>query len=107
MSDPSGPAPSTDARLQASHDRRAKFEQLAYSAAIAIVLATAIILLFGIAYPPPAPDTKLADWGATIVSRARDAVPVLFTLLSALGVGTGITLTRGHMDARLDRGGDQ
>lgn len=89
--------------LQASHEARKGFEQLAYNAVIAIILCAAVILLFGIVFPPPPPDTKLADWGAAIVARETQAVPVLLTLLCSLAGALGITLTRGAHDARLDK----
>lgn len=91
-----------DGRLQASHEQRSRFERLAYNAALGIVVAAATILVFGIAWPPPVPDTKMADWGAAIVHKSNEAVPVLLTLLGVLLGGVATTLTRGHMDARLD-----
>ena len=94
--------PGTEGRLDASHSGRARFENLAYILALGVILATALVVLFGIAYPPPAPDTKIADWGASIVSRANTSVPIIMTLLGALIGYTGVTLTRGHLDAAID-----
>ncbi|MDE1867541.1 MAG: hypothetical protein KGI08_07525 [Thaumarchaeota archaeon] len=88
-------------QILASHNSRLTFEQFAYSAMIGTIVALAVIVLFGIVYPPPAPDIKVADWGAAIVSRAKDSVDVFLTLFGSLAGGTGITLFRGHMDARL------
>jgi len=93
---------STPSHIDASHAQRSKFEQAIYYVATGIVTAFAVVLLFGVAFPPPAPDLKVADWGASIVSRASQAAPVLMVLLGALASWLGISLTRGAHDAKLD-----
>lgn len=92
-------------RLHSSHVRRARFEAWATMAAVGIVLAAAIILLVGIALPPPPQGLPSAvDWGRAIVDRSKESSPVLLTLLGSLAGMLGITLTRGHMDARITEG---
>jgi hypothetical protein len=94
-------------RLQASHDLRRRFETVAYVAGGGIVIAVCTLLVVGIAMPPPAhcaPATACVappDWGAAIVAKAQAAKDVLLDLILALGGWTGVTLARGHMDARL------
>lgn len=102
-------------RLQASHDVRRKFETAAYILGGGIIAATMTLIVVGSAMPPPTPCSSavstcvpVADWGASIIARIRDCKDTLLDLLMALGGWTGITLARGHLDARLpDRKDDQ
>lgn len=105
----------TEDRLQASHDLRRRFETVAYVAGGGIIIAVCILVAIGIAMPPPVQCAPAAaaciappDWGAAIVSKALRAKDVLLDMVLALGGWTGVTLARGHMDARLPpQGGGQ
>lgn len=90
--------PTIHDRLDASHSSRKRFEDIAYMVALSTVMAFCIILLFGIAFPPPTPNTVARDWGASIVSRANTAWPDLLAALGALGAWLGLTLGRGAYD---------
>lgn len=95
-------AKSVNERLTISHDSRQRFQTIAYVVALVVVLLFCFILLFGILYPPPPPDLKVADWGASIVARAVTAWPALLAALGVLGAWLGMTLGRGAHDAALD-----
>lgn len=96
------PAKTTAERTTGSHDSRRMFQTIGYNVSVVAVMFFCAILLFGIAYPPPAPNTNLADWGASIVARASAAWPALLAALGALGGLIGLTLTRGAYDAKLE-----
>lgn len=95
-----------DARLQGSHDRRRAFETFVYIAISGITIAVATLIVIGIAMPPPAQCAPAAacvapaDWGRAIVDKAQISIGPLFDILCVLGGMAGITLTRGHFDAR-------
>ena len=95
-------------RLQASHDVRRKFETAAYIVGGGIIVTVTLLTVVGIAMPPPSPCAPsistcvpVSDWGASIIGRVKECKDVLLDFLMALGGWTGITLARGHMDARL------
>jgi hypothetical protein len=93
---------SGDERATGSHDSRQTFQTIGYNVAVSVVLGFCIILLFGIAYPPPKPNMNLADWGAAIVARAAQAWPSLLAGLGALSGLIATTLARGAYDAKLE-----
>lgn len=98
----SNPGKPVQGRLTASHLSRQSFQNIAYVIALGVVLAFCLILLFGIVFPPPAANTNVADWGASIVARAVSAWPALLAALGVLGAWLGLTLGRGAHDAALD-----
>lgn len=109
MSEQENPSPN---RLQASHDSRRRFQNAAYAVGLGVIIAASLILLFGIAYPPPSPCAAnvptcvpVADWGAAIVTKAKDASFVLDGLLGILGLWITGTLVRGGFDAKIGKGG--
>ena len=107
--------PDKNDRLQASHDRRKQFETLAYFAGGGAMIAAVYLYLAGAVMPPPAPClpssencVRTVDWGASICKRLLDGWPLLLAATGALASWTGLTLARGHMDARLPQNqGDQ
>ena len=108
------PQNAAEGRLQASHDLRRRFETAAYIAGGGIIFAVCTLVVIGIAVPPPvhcAPDAAACiappDWGAAIVAKAKDAKDLLLDMLVALSGFAGVTLARGHMDARLPDGEDK
>ena len=99
------------AAMDDSHKSRLRFQNIAYFACGSIVIVAALVTIVGVALPPPIPCipgahdcVSVADWGASIVSRMKDASSVLFELLTALGGFAGLTLARGHMDQRIQGG---
>jgi fumarate reductase subunit D len=100
MSDPAKPA----GPLAESHAQRSRFQGIAYNAALSVIICAAVMVLIGIALPPPALDTKAGDWGLAIVQKSVAAVPVFLALLGTLGAWLGLTLARGAHDARLGDG---
>jgi hypothetical protein len=91
-----------DARLQASHDIRSKFEKYALSLLLTLLVAYVLIMLAGVVWRPAGPHA--ADWGSLIVQRAVAIKDSILTVCESLASVLGITMTRGHFDARLTRG---
>lgn len=96
------PVKTTEARATASHDSRRTFQTIGYNVSVTVVMVFCALLLFGIIFPPPAPNTNAADWGATIIKRANESWTPLLAALGALGGLIGMTLTRGAYDAKLE-----
>lgn len=112
MAAPLGTEPGTpNARIQASHDTRGRFESLAFIVGGSAVAASIAILLIGVIIPPPAPCvfehmphcTPLPDWGQAIVERMQHSWDAIVGMLATLAGWTGLTMTRGHLDTRLDQ----
>lgn len=101
MADPTA----TDARIEKSHLQRARFENWLDASAAGILVVSAALLLVGIgmrpALPCHAPCVQGPDWGASIVARFKDAVPVFWAIYGAIGGFLSISLTRGAHDARI------
>lgn len=91
----------TDARLKASHDIRARFERYALPGLLAVLGVYCLIMLVGVLWRPAPPG--LPDWGNIIVQRAVAIRDALLDVCGALASVLGITMARGHMDARLDK----
>ena len=97
MSDPGEPKD----RLQASHDIRARFERIALPGLLVVLGAYCAVALAGVVWPPPAPHA--ADWGAAMVAKVVSLKDTLLDVCGSLASVLGITMTRGHMDARIEK----
>jgi hypothetical protein len=91
----------TTARLTAAHDIRARFERWALPGLLAVLGVYCLIMLVGVLWRPA--PAGLVDWGNVIVQRAISIRDALLDVCGALASVLGITMTRGHMDARLDK----
>lgn len=91
----------TDVRLKASHDIRARFEKFALPGMLVVLAAYCLIMLAGVLWLPA--PSGVVDWGNMIVQRAVQIRDALLDVCGALASVLGITMTRGHFDARLDK----
>ena len=86
-------------QLLSAHGIRSNFEKWALTAFIVIVVIYCASIVAGVLWKPAPAHT--IDWGAAIVSRAVQAKDALEGLLQTLLGGVGISMARGHMDARI------
>lgn len=100
MSDP-GELPLTATAVSQSHDVRRKFEKAALFSFVAVIVIFLAAALAGTLWHPVPAGTP--DWGGSIVARVISLKDVITDMLLTLLGGVGITFTRGHMDARLDK----
>ena len=87
--------------LSDAHDIRSTFEKWALIAFMVLVVLYCLSIVAGVLWRPAPPHT--VDWGAAIVARAVQAKDALEGLLQTLLAGVGITMARGHMDARISK----
>jgi hypothetical protein len=91
-----------------------RFQDRAYGAALVIIALACVVLLAGVALPPPpvCPASVPAciqrpDWGLAIVTKMNTAITTFGALLVILGAWVSGTLVRGASDAKIGNAGGQ